>query len=372
MSVLKLLVVDDEPGIRSGAERAMRNLSVSYPFLDEDFTYEIMTAESGEEALLIIDNTPVDILLLDNKLPGIDGIEVLKQIREKKHDIAVIMITSYASLDLAVKATTLGAYSFMPKPFTPRELRTTVEAITKNLFLRRMADQVIEENRQSQFQFLTLLSHELKSPINAVEGYLNIILEKQAGNSVDDYTVMLERCKERLRGMRALITDLTDLAETESGKKRRHITNVDLHQVTQSVIDIIGLLAKQKKVKIHTRIPGNCVIKADRNEIEMIISNIVSNAVKYNRDEGEVFIDISMPDNRCRIVVADTGIGISSEDQEKVFQDFVRIKSSETKNIPGSGLGLPIAKKMTELYGGSVQVESTPGKGSRFTVTIPL
>ena len=372
MSVLKLLVVDDEPGIRSGTERAMRNFRVSYPFLDEDFTYEIMTAESGEEALRIIDSTPVDILLLDNKLPGMDGIEVLEYIREKKHDIAVMMITSYASLDLAVKATTIGAHSFMPKPFTPQELRTAVEAITKNLFLRRMTTRMTEEGRQSQFQFLSVLSHELKSPINAVEGYLNIILEKQVGDSVDDYMVMLERCKERLRGMRALITDLIDLTKIEAGGKNRHITNVDLHQVTKSVIDTIEPLAKQKKVKIHADIPENCFIRADRNEIEIIISNLVSNAVKYNHDEGEVFIDISRPDNTCIIVVEDTGIGISSEDQGRLFQDFVRIRTSETKNISGSGLGLSIAKKMIDLYGGSVQVESTPGKGSRFTVTIPL
>jgi len=142
--------------------------------------------------------------------------------------------------------------------------------------------------------------------------------------------------------------------------------------VTKSVIDTIEPLAKQKKVKIHADIPENCFIRADRNEIEIIISNLVSNAVKYNHDEGEVFIDISRPDNTCIIVVEDTGIGISSEDQGRLFQDFVRIRTSETKNISGSGLGLSIAKKMIDLYGGSVQVESTPGKGSRFTVTIPL
>ncbi|HRW26786.1 MAG: hybrid sensor histidine kinase/response regulator [Bacteroidales bacterium] len=371
MSVLNLLVVDDEPGIRSGTERVMRNFSVSYPFLDDDFTYEILTAESGEQALEIIDGTPVDIILLDNKLPGIDGIEVLEYIREKKYDAAVMMITSYASLDLAVKATTMGAHSFMPKPFTPQELRTAVEGITKNLFLKRMTSQMSREGRESQFQFLSVLSHELKSPINAVEGYVRIILDKQAGDSVEDYRGMLERCMERLKGMRALITDLIDLTKIEAGQKNRHVTNIDLHEVAKSVIDTVEPMARQKSVKIHADIPENCFIRADRSEMEIILSNLVSNAIKYNHDKGEVFISISRTDNIWRIIVEDTGIGINTEDQGKLFEDFVRIRTSETKNISGSGLGLSIARKMIDLYGGNITVESAPGKGSKFTVTIP-
>jgi len=124
-------------------------------------------------------------------------------------------------------------------------------------------------------------------------------------------------------------------------------------------------------VKIHADIPENCFIRADRSEMEIILSNLVSNAIKYNHDRGEVFISVSKPDSICRIIVEDTGIGISREDHARLFQDFVRIRTSETKNISGSGLGLSIAKKMIDLYGGNIIVDSTPGKGSKFTVTIP-
>ena len=372
MSLLTLLVVDDEPGIRSGTERAMKNFSVCYPFLDDDFTYEIVTAASGEEALEIIDNRPVDIMLLDNKLPGMDGIGVLEYIREKKYDIAVMMITSYASLDLAVKATTIGAHSFMPKPFTPQELRTSVESITKNLFLRRMTREMSEGERQSQLQFLSVLSHELKSPINAVEGYLRIMLEKQAGESVEEYRMMLERSMERLKGMRILITDLIDLTKVEEGKRTRVIERVDLHDVIRSVTDTIEPMARQKRVNIYTDVPEKSFIMANRHEMEIIISNLVSNAVKYNHDEGEVFITLLMESHYYSLIVEDTGIGISQENQGKLFEDFVRIRTSETRNISGSGLGLAIARKMLDLYGGTIDVESEPGKGSRFTVTIPL
>ena len=120
-----------------------------------------MDAESGEEALSIIESDKIDIVLLDNKLPGIEGIEVLEYIKRKSVDCAVMMITSYASLDLAVKATNIGAYNFVPKPFTPQELKAAMENITKHLFLKRMTRKMNEEGKQLRFQFLSFFSHEL-------------------------------------------------------------------------------------------------------------------------------------------------------------------------------------------------------------------
>ncbi|MEI6852432.1 MAG: response regulator, partial [Bacteroidota bacterium] len=138
MAVLKVLIVDDEPGIRSGISRILTNFSVDFPFLEEEFTFDLQEAGSGEEAIRIIDTNAVDIVLLDNKLPGMDGIEVLEYVNKKQYDCSVMMITSYASLDLAIKATNNGAYNFVPKPFTPQELKASMESITKNLYLRRM------------------------------------------------------------------------------------------------------------------------------------------------------------------------------------------------------------------------------------------
>jgi two-component system, sensor histidine kinase and response regulator len=372
MSILKLLVVDDEPGIRTGAERALRNFSVSYPFMDEEFTYEIIEAESGEKAIEIIESTQIDVMLLDNKLPGIDGIEVLEYVKNKDYDISVMMITSYASLELAVKATNMGAFSFVPKPFTPQELRTSIESITKHLFLRRMTKQMRDEGNQNQFQFLSVLSHELKSPINAVEGYIKIMLEKQAGDSIDDYKIMLERSVERLKGMRTLILDLLDLTRIASGKKSRDIRNIDLFEIAKRVVDTVEPLAIQKNVKVNLDVDENTFIKADSHEIEIILNNFVSNAVKYNRDGGKVFLTIKKLTEYYEICVEDTGIGISDDDQKNLFQEFMRIKNSKTKNITGSGLGLSIAKKMIDLYSGTIDVKSTPDIGTTFTVRIPI
>jgi two-component system, sensor histidine kinase and response regulator len=372
MNKLKLLIVDDEPGIRSGAERVLRDFTVGYPFMDEDFTFEILEAETGERAIEIIDSQGVDIVLLDNKLPGIEGIEVLEYIKEKEYDISVMMITSYASLELAIKATNNGAFNFVPKPFTPQELKTSVENITKNLFLKRMTSKMKEAGKEIRFQFLSVLSHELKSPINAVEGYLKMMKEKQIGESVDDYMEMIDRSMERIKGMRNLILDLLDLTRIESGKKNRDIRNIDVVELAQKVIDSIEPLAIQKNVKIFRSGEDIFQLLADKNEIEIILTNLISNAVKYNYDDGKVYVGITADANELKISVQDTGIGMTEEEMSLLFQDFVRIKNNKTKYVTGSGLGLSIAKKMTELYGGNIDVSSVPDKGSTFVAKIPL
>ncbi len=373
MAVLKVLIVDDEVGIRSGLTRILKNFSVDFPFIEEAFTFETIEVGTGEEALSYLDSTLIDIVLLDNKLPGIHGIEVLEYINNKGIDTNVMMITSYASLDLAIKATNNGAYNFVPKPFTPQELKTAMEGITKHLYLSRMTKTLNEESKQVRFQFLSVLSHELKSPINAIEGYLRIMQDKQVGTDLNDYEQMIERSLERIRGMRSLIMDMLDLTKLENGKKKREITKVDIVQIAQIAIDTINPLAAQKNVKVFldSNHP-NIYMNADANEMEIIFNNLISNAVKYNKTNGTVEIKIATDDNKVSIAVSDTGIGMTEDDIAKLFQEFSRIKNEKTKGISGSGLGLSILKKTVEdFYHGTVAVKSTPDVGSTFTVEIP-
>jgi two-component system, sensor histidine kinase and response regulator len=372
MSTLKLLVVDDEPGIRSGAIRVLKDFTVGYPFMDEDFDFEILEAETGEKAIEIIDSMTVDIVLLDNKLPGIDGIEVLEYIKQKEYDISVMMITSFASLELAIKATNNGAFNFVPKPFTPQELKTSVENITKNLFLKRMTRKMKEEGKQIRFQFLSVLSHELKSPINAIEGYLKMMKEKQLGESVEDYMDMIDRSIDRIKGMRNLILDLLDLTRMESGKKNRDLRSIDVVEIARNVMDTIEPLAIQRNIKVTMVGDESMFMTADKSEMEIILNNLISNAVKYNVENGKVTVSITQYEGKRIISVQDTGIGMTEEESKLLFHDFVRIKNSKTKYVTGSGLGLSIAKKMTELYGGTITLESKPDVGSKFTVEIPV
>jgi signal transduction histidine kinase len=372
MSDLKVLIVDDEPGIRSGISRILKNYRVGYPFLEEDFGFTLTEAETGEIALEILEKQEIDIVLLDNKLPGIEGIDVLEQINKRNYDTAVMMITSYASLELAVTATKRGAYNFVPKPFTPEELRAAIESITKHLFLKRMTKKMSETARQIRFQFLSVLSHELKSPINAIEGYLKIMQEKQAGTSIDDYMHMINRSIERITGMRSLIMDMLDLTRIENGTKSRNLKEVDIIECAKMAISSMEPMAIQKNVKILTAFPESLILTADSNEVEIIANNLISNAIKYNRDNGTVTVSIFTDKTDLNIIVEDTGIGINAEEQEFLFQEFMRIKNKKTQNISGSGLGLSIVKKIIELYNGTITVESQPDIGTKFLVKIPL
>ena len=370
MEKLKVLVVDDEPGIRSGIRRILSNYSVGFPFMEEDFHFELREAGTGEEGLELMREDPADLVLLDNNLPGINGIEVLGQLNKSYKDTAVMMITSYASLDLAVKATNSGAYNFLPKPFTPQELKTAIEGVSKHVYLRRMTNRIKEDGKQIRFKFLSVLSHELKSPINAVEGYLKIMMEKQAGEDISEYMVMIERSLERIRGMRTMIKDLLDLTRYESSLDDRELTEVDLHELGKRAIEQLELLAEQKAVDVQYEAEEGLCMMGVQNEIEIILNNLVSNAIKYNVPGGEVKVRIRENEHLIKITVKDTGIGMSPEEAQKLFHDFVRIKNTKTRAISGSGLGLSITKKFVELYNGEISVSSEPDKGSTFRVIL--
>jgi len=372
MGILKVLVVDDEPGIRSGVARILGNFSVTYPFMDEDFSFEILEAPTGEEALEIIEKNKPDIVLLDNKLPGMQGVDVLDNIRKKNHDMVVAMITSYASLDVAVRATRNGASDFIPKPFTPQELKSSIENITKQLYLKRITHRLNEEGKKVRYQFLSVLSHELKAPLNAIEGYLRMMQERQYGEKIDDYAVPIDRSLQRIQGMRNLIMDLLDLTKIRLEKREEKLQPVNLASAVSDSVATIQPYAIQMEVQIEVIKKAEAVIMADPEDIAIIFNNLISNAVKYNRREGKVEITIDKSPGEAVVIFSDTGIGIRPEDMESLFTEFVRIKRDETKNITGSGLGLSIVKKVVDLYKGTISVESIPEKGSIFTVRLPI
>ncbi len=371
MEVIDILVVDDEPGIRSGVTRILRNFTVSYPFLEDDIGFNVIEASTGEEAIEIISKSTPAIALLDNKLPGIQGVEVLQFINSNHPEILVMMITSYASLDLAVKATNIGAYDFVPKPFTPQELKSSIENITKHYFLRRMTRKLHREGKQVRFQFLTVLSHELKAPLNAIEGYLRMMQEKQAGESIDSYMEFIDRSLSRIQSMRTLIMDLLDLTHIESGKRQRTLREIDLTLVARSAIETMTPLAIQRDISLTLDGTESVVMLADSDDMEILFNNLISNAVKYNRQGGWVKCSISKTTDSVEVRVSDSGIGIESNDIPKLFQEFSRIKNPLCKNVTGSGLGLSIVKRIADMYSATIKVDSQAGVGSTFTVKFP-
>jgi two-component system, sensor histidine kinase and response regulator len=371
MAVLKVLVVDDEPGIRSGVARILRDFHVTYPFMDEDYTFDILEAPTGEDGITVIERDKPDVVLLDNKLPGIQGVEVLEYIRERKYDIVVAMITSYASLDVAIRATRDGATDFIPKPFTPQELKSSIENITKQLYLKRITHKLNQDGKKVRYQFLSVLSHELKAPLNALEGYLRMMQEKQAGDRIDDYATHIDRSLQRIQGMRNLIMDLLDFTKIRLERKEEKIQEVNLAEVASSAIVTVQPYAIQMEVSINLEVKTDVVIMADPDDMEIVFNNLISNAVKYNKFGGKADITIDSSDTDAILIFTDTGIGITKTDSENLFNEFVRIKNEKTRNISGSGLGLSIVKKVVELYHGTIKVESTPDVGTTFTIRLP-
>jgi two-component system sensor histidine kinase/response regulator len=309
MAVLKVLVIDDEPGIRSGVSRILNNFHVTYPFMDEDYTFEVTEAGTGEEGITILERDLPDILLLDNKLPGIQGVDVLEYIRKRNYDIVVAMITSYASLDVAIRATRDGAIDFIPKPFTPQELKSSIENITKQQYLKRITHKLKQEGKKIRYQFLSVLSHELKAPLNALEGYLRMMQEKQAGDRIEDYATPIERSLQRIQGMRSLIMDLLDFTKIRLERKEEKIQEVNLAEVASDAIVTVQPYAIQMDVSIVLDVRSDAIIMADPDDMEIVFNNLISNAVKYNKIGGKADITIDSSDSEAILIFSDTGIG---------------------------------------------------------------
>jgi len=371
VDTLNVLVVDDEVGMRRGAERALSDFTIDLPDINGEVRFAIRTAGSGKELEDRLAAGPADILLLDHKLPDTTGLEVLDRIGSRPHDLLTIMITAYASLETAVDATRRGAYDFLAKPFTPEELRGAVRKAARHLILQRQARRLAEEKRQVRFQFVSVLAHEMKAPIAAVEGYLQMIHDRSLGERMESYDRILDRCLIRIDGMRKLIADLLDLTAIESGQRQRRPVVVDIGAVARQAVENVKAESTRRGIRLDLEVPTGLVFEADQAEMEMILNNLVSNAVKYNRDNGNVRVVASGAGASVRISVEDTGIGMTPDESRRLFNDFVRIKNEKTRHILGSGLGLSTVKKLVTLYGGEVAVRSQPGAGSTFIVTLP-
>ncbi len=371
MTRIKILVIENEAIIRAGITLVLQSFTVKFPFMEKGFDYTIIEAANGENGIEIIKKGGVDILLLNNNLPGIKGLEVLEYINTHRLNISVTMITSDACLDLAIAATNNGADGFIAKPFTPQELRISVENSTKQLYLKRMTRQMTTQCKSIRYKFLSVLSHELKSPLNAIEGYLQLMDDKELGNNMNDYHNMIGRSMQRISGMRSLIMDLLDLTQLENTQGEIVFRTIDLSEICKMSIELIRPIAIQKNLKINLDISSGIMFMANVRDMEIMFNNVLSNAVKYNKMSGLINISMRESNNEINISIADTGIGIDENDMDKLFLEFSRLKNKETRDISGSGLGLSILKQIVESYDGKVEVKSELGKGSTFIINLP-
>ncbi len=483
----KILIIDDEIGIRQGCRRVLGAEG-----------YEVLLAETAERGLEVLAaNLDVSLTLVDLKMPGMGGLEYLPRAAEITSEMASVVITAYATIETAVEATKRGAYDFMVKPFAPDDLlrithkalqhvrlikernrlqaeqeRRLLELATEQSRLRviinAMAEGVLVANaegslvlwnpaalrvlprcdpgmevcslervieppallelmtqaaaerqrltreinlthllaptwvladvapvveedssallgtvtllrditelkrvEQIKAQFVNMVAHELRSPLAAIDGYLALM---QAG-IVEDPTKQAEmvvRSRVRLKALLDLVGDLLNVARMEAGTVQREIVPQNLAEVLAEVVEIMTPLAAERSLTFQVEVPPDLSpVEADKEELICLFNNLVSNALKYNREGGKVSIVGEREEPYVKLAIADTGIGISEESQRHLFVEFFREKRSENRYVTGTGLGLSIVKRILDFYHGHLQVESTLGEGTTFTLWLP-
>jgi len=364
---LDVVMIDDEDALCEGVRRIVEKYGVPVADVLIDVEYSFRSFGDGDEFLRYLDagGSP-DLLLLDLQLPRVGGMAVLDALTRRGRDVLTIVITAYATFDTAVKAMKLGAYDFLAKPFAPDELRYALRKATGHLVLSRQARRLAEEKRQVRYDVISVLAHELKTPLNAVEGYLNILRDAEH----DEDLRMIERSIARVGGMKRLIGDLLDLTRIESGRQRHVVRGVDLRAMAAASMDLVAADAALRGITVELDAAGAVELDADPSEIEMVFNNLVSNAVKYNRDGGAVIVHVHRDGDAVRIRVDDTGFGLSEAESAKLFTEFTRIKNEHTAGILGTGLGLSTVRRIATMYGGATEVRSVPGAGSTFAVTL--
>ncbi|MBI4633216.1 MAG: response regulator [Deltaproteobacteria bacterium] len=230
----------------------------------------------------------------------------------------------------------------------------------------------LKELDKMKSEFIAMVAHELRAPIATVEQQLTVILSSMAGELNNTQGQLIARAKERTRGVLTLIKDLLDLSKIEAGKMVQYKEPLSLAEVITRVAEMMKTDAEVKNIRIDFLFPENIpTIHADRNSMEGIFTNLISNAVKYTPDGGKVTIALNDHSGFVKVSVADNGIGIKSEDIPRIFDRFYRVKSSETRQIVGTGLGLSIVKSIVEAHLGTISVESAEGQGTTFNVLLP-
>jgi PAS domain S-box-containing protein len=230
----------------------------------------------------------------------------------------------------------------------------------------------LKELDKMKSEFIAMVTHELRAPIAAVEQQLTVILNKMAGEVTQKQEQLLSRAKERTKGLLNLIKDLLDLSKIEAGKMVQYKEPLNLQEVIQRVVDLMKAEAENKKIDLQFSSPSQIsLIHADRNSMEGIFTNLISNGIKYTPEGGKVWITLGEEGDFVKASVSDTGIGIKKEDLPRIFDKFYRVKTIETRQIVGTGLGLSIVKSIVDAHLGSISVESEEGGGTTFTALFP-
>jgi len=357
-----VLIIDDEESMRDSCSQILLK-----------GRYRVETAPDGTTGLQKIRDLRPDAVIVDLKMPGISGFEVLENLRLIDPRIMAIVVTGYATVESAVEAMKKGAFDFLPKPFTPEELRMILSRALEYRRLALEAERLRREKKLLEDNVITMVSHQLRSPLVAIQQYFEVILADIAGRVEDKPKEMIRRASERLTGLLNLINDWLDLARIDQGRLVGKLKPLDPGKMMRKLVEFMTPLAKEFEVTLEWSGPEgpNFEVLGDEETLEQVFTNLISNAIAYNKPQGRVRIGLRADPDFVVIEVQDTGIGISQDHLPFIFDQFFQVSRREGKKMKGSGLGLSIAKKIVEAHDGRIDVSSELGIGSTFTVRIP-
>ncbi|OLC10766.1 MAG: hypothetical protein AUH39_01100 [Chloroflexi bacterium 13_1_40CM_67_9] len=400
----KVLVVDDEESVVVTIKAILQ--------LDG---YNVATTTSGAKARAMVREVEYDLVLTDLRLEDGDGLDVLKAVRERYPETVTIMLTGYASLESAIQALRAGAYDYLVKPSEVEELRVTVarglerrrlgqevrlrvteleranrEVAELNASLQRRIDEATAELKERyeqlkeldrmKSQFLSIASHELKTPITAMSGFLQVALRRvrrlsdgaapgAMSEGLRAITEQLDVVYRQTGKLARLVDELLDVSRIQTGRIEFRYGEVDMGELANDVATRMQLTTTTHQISV--RRDSQNVVTADRDHLEQVLNNLVTNAIKYSPTGGPITIDVRPDDGGVRLSVTDQGIGIAEKELEEIFGLFYRSPDRAARDAAGMGLGLYISKEIVLRHGGRIWAESGAEKGSTLNVVIP-
>jgi len=357
----RILIIDDEEVVLDSCREILRGSD-----------YNLTTASNGAQGLDMMKEFRPDLIFVDLKMPGMPGLGVLGHIQTFDPTIVTVVITGFATIGSAVDAMKLGTHDFLPKPFTPDEFRLiTSRALEKRkLILETLA--LRKEKDMLRANFAAIVSHELKSPLSAVQQNLFVLSSELSDQIDEDQMARLERMKIRIAELLELIRTWLRVISTDIEAIREGFEQVRMEPLIITAVESIQPQAIRKDVELIVDIQEPLsLITGDSGTLTEVLVNILNNAVKYSYPGQKVHCSASDQDGELVVSVTDTGIGISDEDIPYIFNDFYSGKHDQ-QDEKGYGLGLALCSRIIEIHGGLISVDSELGKGSLFQVRLPI
>ncbi|OHB24867.1 MAG: hybrid sensor histidine kinase/response regulator [Desulfuromonadaceae bacterium GWC2_58_13] len=354
-----ILIVDDESVIRDLCSRALKG-------------YRILQAEDGEQALNILDHERVDVVLADVMMPQVNGLDLLKTVKDKTPNQIVVIMTGYADKEIILRALKSDADDFITKPMNLLQLKTTIDKVLEKKALK---EELLHLKRLDKLksEFLGLVSHKLKTPITAISLFIQNLSRGFGDPSDPTYQQTLALILDESKYLGYLIKDLLFYSEVILREGPPELSPCNLRDIAQSVAGDLNYSALNKGVVLTSTFESNFPeMSLDRKRISFALRAVLENAIKFTHKGGTIHLMGEVTEKVVRLIVKDTGQGIPADELPKVFEKFYQVDPDRTGQIRGFGLGLFYARQFIGSHGGRLLLESTPEKGTIATIELPF